>query len=177
MAIAPRLFWIDNPWSLPGRLAISARPSGDWLAEDIASWRDLGVDTVVSLLMPDEEESLRVQGEQQCVEEHEIRFLRFPIPDRSIPGWNADPISLLRHIEAELGEGRNVLIHCRQGVGRSGMIAAAVLMRQQGLSAEDAARRWTEVRGVAVPETEVQWNWLQELDHELRAARTPMGRG
>ena len=47
------LFWIDGPW--PGRLAIMPRPrGGDWLEEEIQSWRRSGVDLVVSLLTLEE---------------------------------------------------------------------------------------------------------------------------
>src|SRR5438445_5914218 len=47
------LFWIKGPW--PGRLAIMPRPrDGDWLENEIQSWRRSGVDVVFSLLMADE---------------------------------------------------------------------------------------------------------------------------
>ncbi len=47
------LYWIDGPWN--GRLAIAARPrGGDWLDDEVGSWRQAGLDMMVSLLTPDE---------------------------------------------------------------------------------------------------------------------------
>jgi hypothetical protein len=44
------LYWVEGPWS--GRLAIMPRPrGGDWLEEEIQSWRRSGIDVVVSLLI------------------------------------------------------------------------------------------------------------------------------
>jgi len=57
------LYWIEGPW--PGRLAISARPrGGDWLEDEVKSWRRAGLDIIVSLLTPDEEEALDLQREK-----------------------------------------------------------------------------------------------------------------
>ena len=55
--IASRLFWIDDPWPYTGRLAIAARPrGGDWLQDELASWRDvLGAGGVVVSLLTAEE--------------------------------------------------------------------------------------------------------------------------
>jgi hypothetical protein len=39
-----RVYWIDVPRA---GLAMMARPrSGDWLADEIASWKQAGIDTV-----------------------------------------------------------------------------------------------------------------------------------
>ena len=52
--MATELHWITGPW--PGKLALAARPrGGDWLEDEIAHWHHSGVDTVLSLLSPDEE--------------------------------------------------------------------------------------------------------------------------
>src|SRR5215472_3508891 len=49
----PDLFWIPGPWR--GRLAVATRPrGGDWLEDELRSWREAGVDLSVSLLEPDE---------------------------------------------------------------------------------------------------------------------------
>jgi hypothetical protein len=51
--MAARVFWIDGAWQ--GRLAIVPRPrGGDWLEDEIADWRDAGIDVVVSFLEPHE---------------------------------------------------------------------------------------------------------------------------
>ncbi len=55
-----KLYWIDGPWR--GKLAIAARPrGGDWIADEIASWRGSGVDVIVSLLTAEEERDLELR--------------------------------------------------------------------------------------------------------------------
>jgi len=50
----------------PGRLGIAARPrGGDWLIDELRSWRKAGVHVVVSLLTPDEERD-RCSPRQTC---------------------------------------------------------------------------------------------------------------
>ena len=56
-------YWIDGPW--PGHLGILPRPrGGDWLDEEMRSWKDAGADVVVSLLMPGE--SIEFDLEQEA---------------------------------------------------------------------------------------------------------------
>jgi hypothetical protein len=61
------LYWIPGPWL--GRLAMAPRPrGGDWLADEIASWRHAGLNAVLSLLTPEEEQDLDLAGEREEVE-------------------------------------------------------------------------------------------------------------
>src|SRR5215469_7898398 len=121
------LFWIQGPWS--GRLAIAARPrGGDWLDEEAAQLRNGGIDTLVSLLEEDEAAQLGLANERQAAERLGIGFVSFPIPDRGVPGSMESALSVIGQIDRQLEAGRNVAVHCRQGVGRSGLIAAGVLI-------------------------------------------------
>jgi protein-tyrosine phosphatase len=61
-----------------------------------------------------------------------------------------------------------VAVHCRQGIGRSGMIAAGALMRS-GVGADKAVDVVSAARGVAIPETAAQRYWLYQLDSERPA--------
>src|SRR5881409_3527498 len=74
------LHWVDGPW--PGKLALAARPrGGDWLQEEIASWHGAGIDTVLSLLTPEEEQSLDLTNEASVVKARGMNFMQLPIPD------------------------------------------------------------------------------------------------
>jgi hypothetical protein len=79
------LYWVDGPW--PGKLALSARPrGGDLLEDEIANWHRAGVDTVLSLLTPEEEQNLDLSHERRAVTERSMNFMSLPIQDREVPG-------------------------------------------------------------------------------------------
>ncbi|SPE43131.1 Protein-tyrosine phosphatase [Candidatus Sulfopaludibacter sp. SbA3] len=152
------LYWLEGPW--PGRLAISARPrGGDWLADEMKSWRSAGVGIVVSLLTADEIEDLALQDESLECRKSGIEFISFPIVDRSAPASEGEAVRLIERLDRELDCGLNVVVHCRQGVGRSGLIAASLLVLR-GSHPSEAMDIVSTFRGAIVPETAAQENWI-----------------
>jgi protein-tyrosine phosphatase len=159
--MSTKLFWIPGPWR--GRLAISTRPrGGDWLPDEIQSLRDSGIDVLVSLLEPQENADLDLSGEASASADRGIRFVGFPVPDRSVPASRAASVALIADIGALLDRGESVAVHCRQGVGRSGLIAAGTLVLA-GYRPVDAMNLVSAVRGETVPETDAQRAWLEQL--------------
>jgi protein-tyrosine phosphatase len=55
--------------------------------------------------------------------------------------------------------GRATLIHCRAGIGRSSVIAACALICS-GMEADRALALIKDARGVSVPDTEEQRDWV-----------------
>ncbi len=164
------LFWIPGPWR--GRLAIASRPrGGDWLDDEASAWRQADIDVVVSLLENDEASQLDLVGERQAAEHNSISFISFPIPDRGVPVSFGDAASLMTRIADQLDAGKNVAVHCRQGVGRSGMIAAGVLVTS-GSSPEEAMQAVSSARGAEVPETIEQRRWMQQLPSRLAVTKS-----
>lgn len=169
MMSTTELHWIEGPW--PGRLAVAARPrGGDWLEDEIAAWRREGVKNVVSLLTPDEESDLDLTAEARIVAEHGMDFLSLPIADRSVPGSDSELSAALQQLETDLRAGKNVVVHCRQGIGRSGLVAACLLI-SKGTTPERALRQVSSARGVAVPETKEQRDWIDRYAAALAAAK------
>jgi protein-tyrosine phosphatase len=159
-----KLYWLDDAW--PGRIALSARPrGGDWLAEEVSHWKRSGIGTVVSLLEPEEETDLDLRGEAGEMRREGMVFVSCPIPDRQVPRSEAGLANALEKVERSLSDGANVLIHCRQGVGRTGLVAACLLVKK-GISPGAAVEKITAARGVVVPETEEQREWI---DHYAAA--------
>jgi protein-tyrosine phosphatase len=159
-----KLHWIDGPW--PGKLALAARPrGGDWLDDEIESWRLEGIDTVFSLLTPEEEADLDIAAEAEIAKSHGLKFWSFPILDRQVPDSEGDLSQALRNLEAELEAGGNVVVHCRQGIGRTGLVAACLLV-MNGIEPEAAVQRLSAARGITVPETPEQRRWI---DHYAKA--------
>jgi protein-tyrosine phosphatase len=161
------IYWV--PETLGGRLGIAARPrGGDWLADEVATWRAAGVDVLVSLLTSDEIAALDLDQEAAVAKRSGMDFLSFPIADRNTPASRNATLRLVHGLEKRLNEGKNVLIHCRQGIGRAGLMAAAILV-VSGAAPKEAFRSIGSARGCPVPETAEQQRWIVQLAEGLDA--------
>ena len=157
--------WIEGPW--PGKLAISSRPrGGDWLADEIRLWRSAGVNTVLSLLTSEEEDSLELLEEGKTVRAQGMTFLSFPIRDRQVPDSETELAAVLEKLRRDLSAGHNVLVHCRQGIGRTGMVAACLLAPHGG-GVKKVLEKLSLLRGVPVPETPEQQQWIEHYAETL----------
>jgi protein-tyrosine phosphatase len=162
------LHWVQGPWL--GKLAMAARPrGGDWLEDELTSWRKAGVDTVFSLLTADEEKELDLQSEARQVRKLGMTFRSFPIPDRDVPRSEARLGAALEELDQDLSAGKNAVIHCRQGIGRTGLVAACLLVTK-GLSSGAAVTSVSAARGTQVPETEEQRRWIDHYAATLAGA-------
>lgn len=160
---------INAPWS--GRLAIVARPrGGDWLQDEIISWVRSGFQVIVSLLTFEETNELELTGEADACRSAGLEFVSFPIPDRGVPASRGETLQLIKSVEALLGAGKAVGLHCRQGIGRSGLIAACLLV-SSGVPADTAFSRISEARGLPIPETDEQRRWVEKFAPELAGAK------
>lgn len=161
------IYWVAGPW--PGRLGIVPRPrGGDWLVDEIRSWRAAGLDVITSLLTPDEITELDLQEEAVRSREQGLEFHSFPIPDYSVPKSRKDLAGLVHTLEKTLESGKNVAIHCRQGIGRSSLVAASVLV-SVGKNPEEAFRQIETARGRPVPDTAEQREWVEHFASEASA--------
>lgn len=152
----------------PGKLYVSPRPrGGDWLSDETARWRQSGIQTVLSLLTKEEESELAIQDEGEEVTKQGMRFISFPIPDRGIPASSTAADEMLDEVHDELQRGKNVLVHCRQGIGRAGMVAASLLVLD-GAEPEAAIKKVSKARGVPVPETPDQEQWIYRLPARVK---------
>ncbi len=160
-----KIHWISGVGS--GRLGIMPRPrGGDWLEDEIKSLKGSGVDTIVSLLERQEIIELDISEEQVLCEVNGISYLSFPIPDRNVPSSEIEALNLARSLSNQLGERKSVVIHCRQGVGRSALIAACVLALSD-LSVDEAFQKIEEARGCSVPDTPEQRAWVVRVTESL----------
>jgi predicted protein tyrosine phosphatase len=152
-----------------GTLAIMAHPasSGDAAARitEIAAG---GINQVISLLEPAEANALGLQLEGELVRAAGMDFVSFAIPDMGLPASVAEFARLSLRLYWQVHAGSNSLIHCRAGVGRSGLLAAAVLMHQ-GRDAQQALAHVARRRGMPVPETSDQGSWLEANQSAITA--------
>ena len=166
-AMRTKLHWIEGPWL--GRLAIMPRPrGGDWLEEEIQAWRRSGVEVVVSLLMPDERDELNLVEEGSLCRKSDIEFVSFPIIDRSVPASMDAFSNLMTELAGQLFNGKNIAVHCRQGIGRAGIVAICLLISSD-IEQEAAVKRVGSARGCSVPETPEQRRWITNFAKSLVA--------
>lgn len=141
---------------------------GDWLEDEVRAWKQAGVDGVVSLLTNDEIAHFDLAQEAELTTANGLTFWSKPVVDRGIPRSKEDIAELASALATFLERGQNIAIHCRQGVGRSALIAVAVLVTM-GMDVEEAIERVAAARGCPVPETPEQRQWL--LDFARTAVR------
>jgi hypothetical protein len=152
------VFWI-NPGA-NGRLAIVPRPRGaEWLASDLSTLRHDGIDILVSMLTKAEAAQLGLAHEHMHCEQAGMEFRSFPIPDHSVPASHRALQELAEALATERRHGKNIGAHCCAGIGRSSLLLAAVLC-VEGISPERAFCLISKGRGLQVPDTPEQAEWM-----------------
>ncbi len=146
-------------WVHKHALAGSGRPGLlNELEDDLQFIRELGFRLIVTLTqraLPDE-----------CAED-QLELLHFPIPDMGIPmPRTLRPICA--RINATAHGGRPVLVHCRAGLGRTGVVLACCLV-EEGLAPAEAIRQLRTINRYYIQ------NGLQErfVDHYARFIQQP----
>jgi protein-tyrosine phosphatase len=156
------------PLDVHGALVIIPRPrGGDWLETDLRRLVDQQTTVVVSMLEPHEEGELGLDGEAASCAAHGLAFVPLAVPDLGVPTAFGPFGNVVAQLVEHLRVGQRVAIHCRQSVGRSGLLAVSVAVAT-GLDLASAIATVSVARGVAVPETAAQLAWLRE--HETRLA-------
>ncbi len=150
------VYWIDG--AVP--LAIVLCPRGEgWLREELAAYKQYGVETIVSLLEADEAGWLGLAEEGPLAEALGLRFLSFPIPDVHVPGdLNAFRL-FVTNLAERLRKGERIGVHCRGSIGRATVTAACALIHL-GWKAAYALAAIQRARGCAVPDTDEQLRWI-----------------
>ncbi|WP_082565431.1 protein-tyrosine phosphatase family protein [Duganella sp. Root1480D1] len=81
---------------------------------------------------------------------------------RSTPTDTAGFLALVHELTALVQNGRGVAVHCRAGIGRSGLAAACVLLRL-GIPALEVFGMLSQARRLPVPDTESQIEWFHSV--------------
>ena len=152
------IYWLGTRPKIT--LAVVSCPRGDEkLKSDLFELKSAGIDTVVSMLEPDEAAWLGLADEGRLAEDLGLSFISYPIPDANVP---SDPKMFERFI-ADLARrviaGENVGVHCRGCIGRS-TVATACTLIQLGFTVHTALAAVQAARGCAVPDTLEQERWI-----------------
>ena len=152
------IFWIrGNP---PPQLAVVLRPrGGDWLEDELIRMKEGGIETLVSMLEEKEAAMLGLEEEGPLAERLGMRFLSYPIPDVHVP-QDLDSFDLfVARLASRLRAGIRTGVHCRGSIGRATVVAACTLIHL-GFKPKAALAAVAAARGLAVPDTEEQRQWI-----------------
>jgi protein-tyrosine phosphatase len=152
------VFWIKGSPHFP--LAIVLKPrAGDALEDDLIRMKLAGVETLVSLLEEDEAELLALEEEGPIAKQIGLQFLSHPIPDVHVPPHLAAFQSFATDLASRLRAGERIGVHCRGSIGRATVTAACALIHL-GWSPKAALAAIGAARGLAVPDTQEQEEWI-----------------
>ena len=145
-----------------GFLAVMAKPvAGEWIQEEFSGLAKSGLGQVVSLLESHEAFEVGLDDEAVHCERNGIKFASYPIADRGLPPTVAGFAEFTRGLYHDVAGGLNTVIHCRAGIGRTGLLAAGVLLRA-AFDVDEAFKHVSNRRGVEVPDTDEQRDWLHD---------------
>ncbi len=164
----------NSYWVIPASLLAGEHPSGVDEAETrdrLTALRHAGIDCFIDLTEADEvpeySHLLRPQDE----------YLRFEIPDMGVPYQLSRTMDLLLAVRMALGRGRGIYVHCRAGIGRTGLVIGCFLAEEEpsGRSAVKRLNRlWKQSARSAqwskVPQTPEQTDSIRRWPNAQRAA-------
>jgi len=156
----PTIYLIERISS--GSLSIMGKPaSGEQIDVEFKNIADQGINTIVSLLEIGESAEVGLQDEETLATKNGMAFHSFPIEDYGLPASKDQFKVFSKSLFSAAAGGENIVIHCRAGIGRSGLVAAGVLLHSK-YEPLDAFNHISNKRGETVPETDEQKNWLLE---------------
>ena len=146
-----------------GALYVMPKPSSEWLSEDARYFSSMGISKVVSLLETSEEYELGLAKEREVMEAQGIEFFNFQIKDRGLPKL-APFCELINNLYQELLNGKSIAIHCRAGIGRTGITASCLVIKDK-ISSQQAIDMVSAARGVPIPDTQEQYDFICDYEH------------
>jgi protein-tyrosine phosphatase len=134
---------------ISGKIGLGRAPG--YGSDTAAALREIKAQGISKIYCLQEEEELNYLNPGETVEKRRenlsalgIELVHSPIGDYSVPS-KEQAEELSRMILEDVRSGKDILIHCMGGLGRSGTISACVLVRH-GMSAEGAVGLVRRVR-------------------------------
>ena len=126
---APRGFH----WIVPGKLAGCAAPGvSSPIDYDLSLLARIGITQLITLTETD--------IDQEALRRHQLTNIHLSVFDREAPSIGQTHMLLVR-MQKLIEAGEVLAVHCKAGLGRTGVILAAWMIREGGLTAEDSMAR------------------------------------
>lgn len=165
-------------WVLPAKVLAGEHPaaaSPEATRARLASLLAAGVSCFIDLTEPEEYTDYAPQLPPA------VTYHRKPIRDHGIPGTAAVMAEILECVREALRQDRLVYLHCRAGIGRTGLVAGC-LLAEAGRTGEEALeelnRLWLQSersrRWPSVPETDEQVAYVRAWNRGVAAEEDPL---
>ena len=160
-----------------GRLGLTLLPgkrcpgiAGTWrrdLGLDLERLQGMGVQVIVCLVQEHELRSCDVVDYPAAAQAHHMAWVSFPIPDGGVPGDLDGTIELARRLAGWLQEGRRVVVHCRGGLGRAGLVGACALLAVGRLHSAAEAIALVRSRRPGTVENRTQERFIERVAERM----------
>ena len=165
-------------WVVPGKLLAGEYPAGaslDATRERLKRLTEAGIAAFIDLTQPGEVPSYEAELPAG------VLYLRKPLPDHGLPEEPSRMSGILESLRKALDSSRPVYLHCRAGIGRTGIVAGCFLA-EQGLGGEGALaelnRLWKQSARSevwpSIPETDAQVEYVRGWSTPLTAQGDPL---
>ncbi len=173
-------------WVVPGRLLAGSYPAGKSIQATVArleALRAAGVDYFVDLTEPGERQPYEplLPNPYDALAGRPVYYSRRPIVDHGVPRAVAQTVEILDEIDEALDAGHCVYVHCRAGIGRTGLVIGCFLARRLGDGAAALDRLeglWHDSGRAAdyphTPETDEQAEYIRAWPGADRAPPPPV---
>ena len=152
-------------WVVPGKLLAGEYPGGaspEATRERLKRLAAVGIGAFIDLTQPDELPPYEAELPAG------VAYLRKPIRDHGLPEERSHMSGILDALRQALRSPRAVYLHCRAGIGRTGMVAGCFLA-ERGLGGEGALTElnhlWQQsarsAQWPSVPETDEQTEYVR----------------
>lgn len=161
----------------PGKVQKSAL-SGDWerdLDTDLEAIQAWGASSLVTLMEPHELVAFKVPNLSKRIPEG-LSHWTLPIPDGGVPdaAWETAWVKAGVPLRGALHDGKKVVIHCRGGLGRTGTVAARLLV-EFGMAPNQAIDEVRKARPGAI-ENHAQEAYVRKQTSMVQSMRRPYHR-
>ena len=172
-------------WIVPGRLLAGSYPAGKNIQATVArleALRGVGIDYFVDLTEPGERQPYEplLPNPYDALAGRPVYYSRRPIVDHGVPRSAAQTIEILDEIDEALDAGHCVYVHCRAGIGRTGLVVGCFLARRLGDGAAALDRLeglWHDSGRAAeyphTPETDEQADYIRAWPDQDRPPPPP----